>query len=685
MAVIYDYEEEVLEGEVISEDITDAMVKSYQQQLEGNRITNLTPMRRQQEFVGAYMSSGWAYSCASLISISMAANKFGIYNGTKKLDAHPLTKLLRFPNPLMTGVDLAEMTSLFVELAGEAFWVLERSPLGIPVEVYPVMPWFVQIITNPSTGLIANYEVRGANGQLVKIPAQDMIHYKAGNPLNLYRGMSTVQAAAAAIDLEKYAETYNMKFFENSAIPFGVLQSDSFIDPTTARYLEKKFGKGHKGVNQSQKVALLQGNIKYQPLGISQRDAEYLELRKFNRDQILSIFGIPKACIGLVEDVNRANAETGEYVLARWVIRGRLARMEARINQYLMPQYDERLEFRFDDPVPEDEDRYIAKFDSGAAKGIITIDEYRTAVLKLEPLPNGEGNVLLIPAQVLPTDPADIVPEVAPATPPPPVPPAPPDVAPAASVHQHVHQKRTPQGSAGALRYAQSHYRVLVPKFRKRMKGLYKAQGEKVVAALASQKGITKVSGDPLIEIVESDSDYIEKAILPYYPSAYEAGTKLAPEVFGIAIDFSLDHPEAIAALKRMPNKFAKDITETTVTQIRDQVATGMSLGEGIPEITSRIQDLYSTAQGWRAEVAARTETAAAFGQGSLDSWNASDVVVGKSWLWGGDEVDCPSGVCEENEAAGVIPLDEDFPSGDPCEPAHGCCTCCTCPETELP
>ena len=692
MAVIYDFENEIPQTPQLD------MVKAYQQMLAGNQITGITPLRKQQDYVASYGNSGWAYSCASLIAVSLAANGFGVYKNDKKVAQHPLLDLVRNPNTLMTGVEFAELTSLYIELAGEAFWVMERSPLRVPVEMYLVQPWLVTINLDSRTGLILNYEVQGASGAPIKIPPEDVLHHKAGNPLSLYRGMSTIQASAAAIDLEHYAEKYNLKFFENSAIPFGVLESEGFVDDETAKYLEKKFAKQHKGVEKSQRVALLQGNLKYKPLGISQRDAEFLELRKFSRDQILAAFGIPKSCVGMVEDVNRANAETGEYVLARWVLRGRLARMQARINQFLMPQYDARLEFRYDEPVPEDEDRRIKKFDSGAAKGIVTVDEYREHVLSLDPLPNGQGNTLLIPAQVLPTDPSNIVPEATPTQPEPPP----------AATSGHDVEKRTAPGSAGALRYAASHYRVLIPKFRKRLKGLYKAQGEKVLEALDWQRSfglslmtaheamddkwekngtweqVAKIAAAPLVQIVQDDAEYIGRSMAPYYPAAYDAGIQLAPQVFGISIDFTLDNPAARRALKNLPNKFAKDITDTTVNQIRDAIAEGMKLGEGIPEMRSRLENIYGDAQSRRAETAARTETASAFGQGSLDSWKATDVVVGKSWLRGSDEPCGHDGACEDNEAAGIIPVDEPFPSGDDCEPAGPNCLCCTCPETSL-
>jgi len=245
---IYDYEaEEAVEPGNWADEYAAAM-KSYQQIMAGNQITGVPPLRNQQDYTATYSNSGWAYSCASLIAISLAANGYGIFKNGKKIAQHPMLELLKHPNPLMTGVEFAELTSLYIELAGEVFWVLERSPLRIPVEMYLVQPWMVTINTDPRTGLISNYEVQTIAGQALKIPPEDVLHQKAGNPLSLYRGMSTIQAMAAAIDSEHYAEKYNLKFFENAAIPFGVLESESFVDEDTRKYLEKKFGKQHKGV-----------------------------------------------------------------------------------------------------------------------------------------------------------------------------------------------------------------------------------------------------------------------------------------------------------------------------------------------------------------------------------------------------------------------------------------------------
>lgn len=678
MAVIYDWKEA---GDFTPATAQVDPVKGYQAILEKNRVS-LPPMLQTQDYVAAY--SSWAFACASLISVSMAAIDLKMFYGRDQVDEHPLLSMLARPNPLMTGVEFTELTALYLELAGEAFWLFERTPLKVPVEAWPVLPWNVELVPDKSTGLLKSYKIRGAAGSTIEVPPEDVLHYKQLNPLNPWRGISTIQAAAVAIDTDRYAAKFGMRFFENSAIPAGVLETQGWIDDDTRTELEDRWAKGHKGVDRAYRMAVLQQGLTYKPLGISQKDAEFLELRRYNRDEIMAIFGIPKAAVGLVEDVNRANAETGEYVLTKHIVKPRLKKIEARLNQFLVPQYDARLKVTFDDPVPDDEERRVRKTDVMLMRGVYTINEVRAEEGRA-PLPGCD--VPLIPLNYVPYDGS-----LAEAEP-----------APKAAPQEKVHKALKP-----AAQYAAQQYRVLIPKFRKRLKGLFKTQGQKVIAALEDQKAyqlvlsrayeamgapdawvdertlaeqVVKIAAEPLIEIVEGDAEYIANAIMPQFKNAYSAGVSAASAVYDLAIDFDLSNPTAIRALDRLTNKFAKDITETTVKEIRAQIAEAMQNGEGIPEITARLKDVYTKAQSWRAEIAARTETAGAYSQGSLDSWRASGVVGGKSWSWTGDEEDCPSGVCGENEAAGVIALGDTFPSGDDGPPAHPNCICCLIPE----
>jgi phage portal protein BeeE len=99
---------------------------------------------------------------------------------------------------------------------------------------------------------------------------------------------------------------------------------------------------------------------------------QFQQLRLMNRDVILGAYGMPLHILGISESVNRANAEASEYTFARWVLKPRLHRIRAKLNEQFIPMFGEDLYFDYDSPVPEDVQRNLSVADTGFKSGYIT-------------------------------------------------------------------------------------------------------------------------------------------------------------------------------------------------------------------------------------------------------------------------------------------------------------------------
>lgn len=110
---------------------------------------------------------------------------------------------------------------------------------------------------------------------------------------------------------------------------------------------------------QAHRVAIIEAGSQWVDRKITQRDMEFTALSTLSRDKILEAFGFPKSMLGIVEDVNRANAETSEYVFAKWLLVPRLDRWKSAFNNDLLALFPDgdRLEFDYDSPVPENSDQ----------------------------------------------------------------------------------------------------------------------------------------------------------------------------------------------------------------------------------------------------------------------------------------------------------------------------------------
>lgn len=301
----------------------------------------------------------------------------------EEVESHPLLDLLDAPNPYMTRLEFFEMTFLHLELAGEAFWAINRQgnkPGGTPTELWPLMPNLVTVVADKEK-FVAGY-IYTVNGEQLPFAVEDIIHHKYSNPNDLRRGMSTVAAAARIIDTDTHMADYNRRIFYNGATVDAVLYTDNKLTDQNWRRLQSQWKDNYSGTTNAHKTAILENGLKYQPMSLSNRDLDFLKGMEFNRDMILALFGVPKSLMGMDASMSRANAETAEYVYAKNKVRPKMLRLTSRITEDLAVQFDEKIVVSFTDPVPDDKEFLLkekqASIGTSNAVGWRTVNEART-------------------------------------------------------------------------------------------------------------------------------------------------------------------------------------------------------------------------------------------------------------------------------------------------------------------
>jgi HK97 family phage portal protein len=324
----------------------------------------------------------------------------------EELDSHILLDLMEKPNPVQSGITFQEMTFLHMLLAGEAFWGIVRNGVGLPVQLWPMFPYGMKHVTD-TDGSIKGWIYR-VGGEDVPWLAEDVVHIPLTDPNSIYRGMSVVRASARAIETDANSADWTRAFFRNSARPDVVLETDAKLDDNVFDRLKEQWDDEHRGANQAHKTALLEQGLKAKVLTVTQKDMEYLEGRKFNRDQILAMFVMSRTILGIVEGDGRSNMETAEYNHTKRAVKPLMSKEVSAINSKLAPAYDQKLVIGYVDPVPEDK-QFLHKQRTESINKYRTINEVR-AELGDEPLPGGD--VLYVDANLVPLgteklDPAD--------------------------------------------------------------------------------------------------------------------------------------------------------------------------------------------------------------------------------------------------------------------------------------
>ena len=273
-------------------------------------------------------------SCVRILSEAVASLPLNVYRytdtgGKEKAIDHSLYRLLHDePNPEMSSFIFRETLMTHLLLWGNAYAQIIRNGKGEVIALYPLMPDRMTVDRDANGRLYYKYRKSNddaptmENGSVILAPS-DVLHVP-GLGFDGLVGYSPIAMAKNAIGLAIAAEEYGSKFYANGAAPSGVLEHPGTLkDPARVRdSWNSTFG----GSSNSHKVAVLEEGMKYTPISISPNEAQFLETRKFQINEIARIFRVPPHMVGDLEkssfsNIEQQSLEFVKYTLDPWVIR----------------------------------------------------------------------------------------------------------------------------------------------------------------------------------------------------------------------------------------------------------------------------------------------------------------------------------------------------------------------------
>ena len=274
------------------------------------------------------------YACVRILSEEVAGLPLHLYrykkDGSKeKAVGESLYRLLHDePNPEMSSFVFRETLMTHLLLWGNAYAQIIRNGKGEVVALYPLMPNKMSVDRGEDGRIYYTYnkgpdENHPKGGSTVTLTARDVLHIP-GLGFDGLVGYSPIAMAKNAIGLAIATEEYGAKFFANGAAPSGVLEHPGTIkDPARLR---ENWNSTFGGSANSGKVAVLEEGMKYTPISISPEQAQFLETRKFQIDEIARIFRVPPHMVGDLEkssfsNIEQQSLEFVKYTLDPWVVR----------------------------------------------------------------------------------------------------------------------------------------------------------------------------------------------------------------------------------------------------------------------------------------------------------------------------------------------------------------------------
>lgn len=291
---------------------------------------------------------------------------------------HPLLTLLAQVNPVHNAFDLWELTELYLETAGSAYWLLDFDPLlGIPNAIWILPSQWTTPVRNPDrANVVEAYDVRGQSPQ--RFPADRVIHFRFPDPRDPYgTGLSPLRACFEQVALVSEYAAMKRSIYDNSALPNVVVTPDEAIGPEERDRLEKqwhqKFSRGGQG-----KALFADASLKVTLLSQSMGDLAALADMRASKEEIANAFHVPMPFLS--GETNLANMQAADHLHKTLAILPRLRRRDEKLNEQLVPKFDPsgRLFFATPDPVPANQSFALQQEQADLKLGVRTINEVRS-------------------------------------------------------------------------------------------------------------------------------------------------------------------------------------------------------------------------------------------------------------------------------------------------------------------
>lgn len=339
--------------------------------------------------IRAYKANGTAFSNISLLASSAAAQDWKLYRQApqdgrrryttsdqgsdqrKEVIVHAALNVLNSPAviasggvrlPVWTRFGLFEVSNIWMETTGKSHWVVDfaEGRSSLPLGLWPVRPDRMTPVPDRDRYLAGWWYTSPDGRERVPLLPHEVMYNRYPDPEDPYGGAGPIRSVLTDIEAAGYAAQWNRNYFVNSAEPGGVIQVDHSLEDEEFNQLVDRWRDTHRGVARAHRIAVLEAGAVWVPNAHSLRDMDFANLRSVMRDTIREALGMHKVMTGVSDDVNRANAQTGEEVFASWKVKPRLDRWRDMLNNQYLPLFGDTaqgVEFDYVYPTPQNREQ----------------------------------------------------------------------------------------------------------------------------------------------------------------------------------------------------------------------------------------------------------------------------------------------------------------------------------------
>ena len=340
------------------------------------------------------------YACVRVIAETIASLPLAVYEetetGSQKATDHPLYRILHDePNPEMTSFVLREVMLSHLLLWGNSYCQIIRTGKNHIAGLYPLLPDRMEVDRDSKTGALV-YTDTTTEGNAVRLKPSDVLHIP-GLGFDGIMGYSPIALEKNAIGLGIAAEEYGSTFFKNGARPSGVLTHPNTVrDP---KRLRDNWNATYGGSSNGGKVAILEENMSFTPISLPNNEAQFLETRRFQVEEICRIYRVPPHLVGNLDRATFSNIENQSIDFAVHTIRPWLVRIEQAMNRALFADSEKAgspggsrfyVQFNLDGLMRGDYKSLMEGYAIARQNGWMSANDIR-ALENLNPIPDEDG------------------------------------------------------------------------------------------------------------------------------------------------------------------------------------------------------------------------------------------------------------------------------------------------------
>jgi HK97 family phage portal protein len=333
--------------------------------------TEITPDKHQ---LGEYFR-GIISACATINAQSVAKTTFRLYSGEDEIETHPMLDLLN-SSEIGPQYDLFELTQLYLEMYGEAYWYVPNGALGIPSEIQLLDATYIEKIVINNKLSHFRYAAAGVSQNYA---VEDLLWFKYSALINPY--ITTTCPAKQAwnsIKLQSLYESLEMSICTNMGRPDVIITTKEGMGPVEQKRLESQYNSKFKQSGNGRVMILSGVDGEMKPMMWPPKDMAGLKVYETARAIICNNFQIPVPLLD-AKPGNRAQIEGGFYQYGLLGVDPRVRKFAGVLTK-LAKRYDPSLYVKHDDVVARDEQTDAAVFTSYKTAGILTTNEIRKEI-----------------------------------------------------------------------------------------------------------------------------------------------------------------------------------------------------------------------------------------------------------------------------------------------------------------